>query len=102
MDIVQSLVETEDGRKSIYCKVKGSLFFATVDSFTALLAEETFLGYNLIIKFEDAQVWDYSSAVALFKLKEKLEAQGNTLVLKGLSEESRAFIHKMDKSFILA
>ncbi len=102
MDIVQSLVETEDGRKSIYCKVKGSLFFATVASFTALLAEETFLGYNLIINFEDAQVWDYSAASALMKLKEKLAEQGHTLVLKGLSEESRAFIHKMDNSFILA
>jgi SulP family sulfate permease len=95
----ESIVE-RDGGTHHYFKVHGALFFASSTQFSALFQPNT-ATENVIVDLTDSQVWDYSAATALAKLKKKYEKNGKTFSLLGLNEESKLLIYKADQSFLI-
>lgn len=83
--------------KTIY-KVKGQLFFASVDSFThffSTIPENT----RILLDLSELQIWDDSGVEAIYKTIQQLERSGNTVRMIGLNKESRRLMRRL-KSYL--
>jgi SulP family sulfate permease len=74
-------------------KVKGPLFFASTTKFI-----QSFKDVNekeIIIDFEDSQLWDESSVGAVAKVKQKLQDEGVAVTIRGLNSSSEQLYEKL-------
>ena len=67
-------------------KVKGPLFFASTTRFMKSFDNVT--ESEIIIDFENSQLWDESAVGAVLKVKQQLEEKGVTVQIQGLSSSS--------------
>lgn len=67
-------------------KVKGPLFFASTTKFIQSFDNVT--ENEVIINFENSQLWDESAVAAIFKVKQKLEQKGVKVQIQGLNSSS--------------
>lgn len=67
-------------------KVKGPLFFASTTKFIQTFDNVT--ESEIIINFEDSQLWDESAVGAIYKVKQKLEQKGVKVQIQGLNSSS--------------
>ena len=67
-------------------KVKGPLFFASTTKFIQSFDHVT--ESEIIIDFENSQLWDESAIGAILKLKQKLAQKGVTVHIQGLNSSS--------------
>jgi len=66
--------------------VKGPLFFASTTKF--MKSFENVTESNIIIDFEDSQLWDESAVGAVLKLRQQLDEKGVTVHIQGLNSSS--------------
>lgn len=66
--------------------VKGPLFFASTTKF--MKSFDNITESQIIIDFEDSQLWDESAVGAVLKLKQQLEDKGITVTIQGLNSSS--------------
>ncbi|TDU43929.1 SulP family sulfate permease [Gelidibacter sediminis] len=86
----------EDGTK-IY-EIWGPLFFGSVQNFNTKFDVKTD-PQNVEIDFVESRVSDHSAIEAIFNLVNKYEAEGKTIRLKHLSEDSKVLLHKASPKF---
>lgn len=67
-------------------RVKGPLFFASTTKFIQSFDDVT--EDEVVINFEDSQVWDESAVGAIIKVKQQLEKKGVTVDIQGLNSSS--------------
>ena len=67
-------------------KVKGPLFFASTTKFIQSFDNVT--ENEIVIDFENSQLWDESAVGAIIKVKQKLEQKGVTVQIQGLNSSS--------------
>ncbi|AXI00169.1 SulP family inorganic anion transporter [Sporosarcina sp. PTS2304] len=83
---------TVTNREGIY-KITGPLFFASTTKFIQSFEEVT--EKNIVIDFEDSQLWDESAVGAIFKVKQKLEDKGINVMVSGLNTSSEQLYEKL-------
>lgn len=71
--------------KGLY-KVKGPLFFASTTKF--IQSFDHVIETEIIIDFENSQLWDESAIGAILKVKQKLAQKGVTVHIQGLNSSS--------------
>ena len=78
--------------KGIY-KIQGPLFFASTTKFIQAFDEvnET----QIIIDFENSQLWDESAVGAILKVITKLESKGIVVTIRGLNSSSEQLYEKL-------
>lgn len=74
-------------------KVKGPLFFASTTKFIQSFDHIT--EKNIVINFEDSQLWDESAVGAIFKVKQKLEQQDVKVRIEGLNSSSKQLYERL-------
>ncbi|MDV6378285.1 SulP family inorganic anion transporter [Sporosarcina sp. GW1-11] len=74
-------------------KIKGPLFFASTTKFIQSFDQVT--GREVIIDFEDSQLWDESAVGAILKVKQKLEEKGVDVTICGLNSSSEQLYEKL-------
>jgi sulfate permease, SulP family len=67
-------------------KVKGPLFFASTTRF--IQSFDNVSESEIIIDFENSQLWDESAVAAIIKVKQKLEQKDVTVHIRGLNSSS--------------
>ena len=67
-------------------KVKGPLFFASTTKF--IQSFDNVSENEIVINFENSQLWDESAVAAILKVKQQLEQQGVTVHIQGLNSSS--------------
>jgi len=86
----------EDGTK-VY-EIWGPLFFGSVQNFNTKFDVKTD-PQHVEIDFVESRVSDHSAIEAIFNLVNKYEAEGKTIRLKHLSEDSKVLLHKASPKF---
>ncbi|MEO8773951.1 MAG: SulP family inorganic anion transporter, partial [Gelidibacter sp.] len=86
----------EDGTK-IY-EIWGPLFFGSVQNFNTKFDVKNDPQY-VEIDFVESRVSDHSAIEAIFNLVNKYEAEGKTIKLKHLSEDSKVLLYKANPKF---
>ena len=74
-------------------KVKGPLFFASTTKFIQSFDDVT--ENEIVINFENSQLWDESAVGAIIKVKQKLEQKGVTVQIQGLNSSSEQLYEKL-------
>ena len=74
-------------------KIKGPLFFASTTKF--IQAFRDVKDKEIVIDFEDSQLWDESAVGAIIKVKQKLEGEGATVTIRGLNSSSEQLYGKL-------
>lgn len=74
-------------------RIKGPLFFASTTKFIQSFDNVTEL--DIIINFEDSQLWDESAVGAIFKVVQKLEEKGVNVKIQGLNASSKHLYEKL-------
>ena len=74
-------------------KIKGPLFFASTTKFIQSFRDVT--EKEIVIDFEDSQLWDESAVGAIIKVKQKLEGEGVTVTIRGLNSSSEQLYGKL-------
>ena len=74
-------------------KIKGPLFFASTTKFIQSFEKVT--EKDIIINFEDSQLWDESAVGAIFKVVQKLEGKGVKVKIVGLNSSSEQLYEKL-------
>lgn len=74
-------------------KIKGPLFFASTTKFIQSFEDVT--EQDIIINFEDSQLWDESAVGAIFKVVQKLEEKGVNVKIQGLNASSKHLYEKL-------
>lgn len=74
-------------------KIKGPLFFASTTKFIQSFDNVT--EQDIIINFEDSQLWDESAVGAIFKVVQKLEEKGVNVKIQGLNASSKHLYEKL-------
>ncbi|TXE06910.1 SulP family inorganic anion transporter [Gelidibacter salicanalis] len=87
----------EDGTK-VY-EIWGPLFFGSVQNFNTKFDIKTD-PQHVEIDFVESRVSDHSAIEAIFNLVNKYEAEGKTIRLKHLSEDSKVLLHKASPKFM--
>lgn len=75
-------------------KVKGQLFFASVEDFVDAFDYEV-KDMKITIDFTEAHVWDDSAVGAIDKVILKYKDNGNHVVIHGLNESSKKMVEKL-------
>ena len=86
----------EDGTK-IY-EIWGPLFFGSVQNFNAKFDIKND-PQHIEIDFVESRVSDHSAIEAIFNLVKKYEAEGKTIKLKHLNEDSKVLLYKASPKF---
>ena len=73
--------------------IKGPLFFASTTKFIQSFDDTA--EKEIIIDFGDSQLWDESAVGAIFKVKQKLEAKGTDVTIRGLNASSEILYKKL-------
>ena len=74
-------------------KVKGPLFFASTTKF--IQSFESVTENEIVINFENSQLWDESAVAAIFKVKQKLEQKGVQVQIQGLNSSSEQLYKRL-------
>lgn len=74
-------------------KVKGPLFFASTTKF--IQSFENITESEVVIDFEDSQLWDESAVGAILKVKQQLEQQGVNVQIQGLNSSSKRLYQQL-------
>ncbi|WP_153731504.1 SulP family inorganic anion transporter [Sporosarcina obsidiansis] len=74
-------------------KITGPLFFASTTKFIQAFDEVT--ENQIIIDFENSQLWDESAVGAIFKVIQKLEGKGVNVMIQGLNSTSEQLYEKL-------
>lgn len=74
-------------------RIKGPLFFASTTKFIQSFDNVT--EQDIIINFEDSQLWDESAVGAIFKVVQKLEEKGVNVKIQGLNASSKHLYEKL-------
>ncbi|EGQ25745.1 MULTISPECIES: SulP family inorganic anion transporter [Sporosarcina] len=74
-------------------RIKGPLFFASTTKFIQSFDDTA--EKEIIIDFGDSQLWDESAVGAIFKVKQKLEAKGTDVTIRGLNASSEILYKKL-------
>lgn len=86
----------EDGTK-VY-EIWGPLFFGSIQNFNAKFDIKND-PEHVIIDFVESRVSDHSALEAIFNLVNKYEAEGKTLRLRHLNQESKVLLYKAHPKF---
>ena len=91
-----SKIKVQDISKSgtLTFKVKGQLFFASVDDFVDAF-DYRVKNEKITIDFTEAHVWDDSAVGAIDKVILKYKENNNTVFLKGLNASSQKMIDRL-------
>lgn len=76
--------------------IEGPLFFASTTSFLTYFQQKE-MPKQIILNFEESQLWDESAIGALLKIINQWEQQGMHVELKGLNHTSQQLYHKFVK-----
>lgn len=82
-----------NGNRITY-KVKGQLFFVSVEGFIEAFDFKD-EGRNIIIDFSDAHIWDDSAVGAVDKVVIRFRANSNRVTVKGLNDTSEKMINQL-------
>ncbi|WP_342505998.1 SulP family inorganic anion transporter [Sporosarcina sp. FSL K6-2383] len=74
-------------------KVKGPLFFASTTKFMQSFDDVT--KKDIVINFENSQLWDESAVGAIVKVKQKLEQKGVKVQIQGLNSSSKQLYEQL-------
>ena len=74
-------------------KVEGPLFFASTTKFIQSFDNVT--ENEIVINFENSQLWDESAVGAIFKVKQKLEQKGVKVQIQGLNSSSEQLYKRL-------
>ena len=74
-------------------KVKGPLFFASTTKFMQSFANVS--EDEIVINFENSQLWDESAVGAIVKVKQKLEQKGVKVQIQGLNSSSEQLYNRL-------
>lgn len=74
-------------------KVKGPLFFASTTKFVQSFDNIT--ENQIVINFENSQLWDESAVGAIYKVKQKLEQKGVEVQIQGLNSSSEQLYKRL-------
>jgi SulP family sulfate permease len=74
-------------------KVEGPLFFASTTKFTQSFDNVT--ENEIVINFENSQLWDESAVGAIYKVKQKLEQKGVKVQIQGLNSSSEQLYKRL-------
>ncbi|MGE4214233.1 MAG: SulP family inorganic anion transporter [Anaerotignaceae bacterium] len=87
------VVKTEGNESTIY-KAEGELFFASVEGFLEFF-DLTQKDSNIILDFENSDIWDCSGVGAIDKIVLKLKANNNNVSVQGLNHTSYELVGKL-------
>lgn len=87
------VVKTEKNNSTIYA-VEGQLFFASVEEFLASI-DLTQKDSDIIISFENSNVWDSSGVGAIDKIVLKLKGNNNKVSVQGLNHNSNELVGRL-------
>jgi len=74
-------------------KVEGPLFFASTTKF--IQSFNNVAENEIVINFENSQLWDESAVGAIFKVKQKLEQKGVKVQIQGLNSSSEQLYKRL-------
>ncbi|MFJ7936400.1 SulP family inorganic anion transporter [Sporosarcina sp. NPDC096371] len=74
-------------------KVKGPLFFASTTKFIQSFANVS--EDEIVINFENSQLWDESAVGAIVKVKQRLEQKGVKVQIQGLNSSSEQLYNRL-------
>ncbi len=74
-------------------KVKGPLFFASTTKF--IQSFDNVSENEIVINFENSQLWDESAVAAIVKVKQKLEQKGVKVQIQGLNSSSEQLYKRL-------
>jgi len=74
-------------------KVKGPLFFASTTKF--IQSFDNISENEIVINFENSQLWDESAVGAIYKVKQKLEQKGVSVQIQGLNSSSEQLYNRL-------
>ena len=74
-------------------KVKGPLFFASTTKF--IQSFDNVSENEIVINFENSQLWDESAVAAIYKVKQKLEQKGVKVQIQGLNSSSEQLYKRL-------
>ncbi|ARK24431.1 sulfate permease [Sporosarcina sp. P37] len=74
-------------------KIIGPLFFASTTKF--IQSFDQVKGEQIIIDFENSQLWDESAVGAILKVVQKLESKGVAVTIQGLNSSSEQLYEKL-------
>jgi len=74
-------------------KVKGPLFFASTTKF--IQSFDNVAEKEIVINFENSQLWDESAVGAIYKVKQKLEQKGVKVQIQGLNSSSEQLYKRL-------
>jgi len=74
-------------------KVEGPLFFASTTKF--IQSFDNVAENEIIINFENSQLWDESAVGAIFKVQQKLEQKGVKVQIQGLNSSSEQLYKRL-------
>lgn len=83
---------TEQGIK--HYRIRGQMFFGTMSHFGELFDPQGD-PKHIVIDLGGSHVWDHSAVTAIAKVLGKYEAQGKTVKIIGLNEESRKLVDRV-------
>lgn len=86
----------EDGTKTY--EIWGPLFFGSITTFNEKFDVKTDPD-KIEIDFVESRISDYSGLEAILNLVKRYEAEGKTVYLKHLNEESKELLYKADDKF---
>ena len=78
-------------------KLKGTLFFGSINKFKRIISPNNFKEKIVIIDCSECWIWDQSSIDALGKVTEKFRLAGKELNIVNLGPSSRKLIKKAEK-----
>lgn len=87
------VVKTEKSETTIYA-VEGELFFASVEGFLEFF-DFTQKDSNIIVDFENSDIWDCSGVGAIDKVVLKLKENNNHVTVQGLSHTSHELVGRL-------
>lgn len=83
----------KEADKVVY-RVKGQLFFASVDNFVHALSIKT-ENKRVLLDLSELHIWDDSGVEAIYKVIMQFENDGNTVRMVGLDKESRRMMRQL-------
>ncbi|GGJ27979.1 SulP family inorganic anion transporter [Paenibacillus hunanensis] len=84
----------ESINQDVVYRVKGQLFFASVEGFVDAFDYEV-TNAKIVLDFTDAHIWDDSGVGAVDKAIIKFRAGGNDVLVRGLNDSSERMIHQL-------
>lgn len=89
-------VQYEEQNHHVYYKVKGQIFFVSIDSLMNQLDLEI-RDQTIYLDFSQAHLWDDSAVNAIDTLIENYKKKNNMIYVKHLNKDSRKIVSELSK-----